>query len=194
MDRIGERKVFALLGASNHSDGERETNDFYATDPTALTALLEKESFSNKVWECACGDGALSKVLTEYGYDVKSTDLIYRDYGEGNVDFLENTESFDGDIVTNPPYAKALEFVVKALDTVTDGHRVAMLLRLQFLESKSRKALFDVAPPKYVYVSTRRIKCAKNGDFDAMGASAQAYAWFIWEKGFAGETTVRWFN
>ncbi len=190
----GATKVFSVLGATNHSDTEREVNDYYATDPIALTALLERERFSDKVWECACGDGALSKVLVSKGYEVKSTDLIYRGYGEGGVDFLIGNESFDGDIVTNPPYKDALVFVEKALDTVTDGHRVAMLLRLQFLETKSRRMLFDVYPPQYVYVSTNRIKCAKNGDFESTGSSAVAYAWFIWKKGFAGETTVRWFN
>ena len=33
-----------------------------------------------------------------------------------------------------------------------------------------------------------------NGDFEAFGSSAAAYAWFVWEKGFKGETTVKWFN
>jgi hypothetical protein len=35
---------------------------------------------------------------------------------------------------------------------------------------------------------------AMNGDFDKYGSSAAAYAWFIWEKGYKGETTVKWFN
>lgn len=195
MTKFNETKVFSILGASNHSATERETNDFYATDPTALIALLDTgEVFSENVWECACGDGALSKTLTSYGYNVKSTDLIYRGYGEGNVDFLAFDGEYDGDIVTNPPYGNAKEFVEKALGVVTDGHKVAMLLRLQFLETKARRALFEKFPPKYVYVSSSRIQCAKNGEFKETGSSAVAYAWFVWEKGFAGETTVRWFN
>ncbi len=195
MTKFNETKVFSILGASNHSATERETNDFYATDPTALIALLDTgEVFSENVWECACGDGALSKTLTSYGYNVKSTDLIYRGYGEGNVDFLAFDGEYDGDIVTNPPYGNAKEFVEKALGVVTDGHKVAMLLRLQFLETKARRALFEKFPPKYVYVSSSRIQCAKNGEFKEAGSSAVAYAWFVWEKGFAGETTVRWFN
>ncbi len=195
MTKFDETKVFSTLGASNHSVTEREANDFYATDPTALIALLDTgESFSENIWECACGDGALSKTLTSYGYDVKSTDLIFRGYGEGDVDFLAFDGEYDGDIVTNPPYSKAKEFVEKALSVVTDGHKVAMLLRLQFLETKSRRELFERFPPKYVYVSSSRIQCAKNGDFKGIGSSAVAYAWFVWEKGFGGETTVRWFN
>jgi hypothetical protein len=195
MERATERRVFATLGATNHSDNERATNDYYATDPMALVMLLDKEQFSNDVWECACGDGALSKVLEARGYNVLSTDLVDRGYGTGGVDFLELNEEYDGDIVTNPPYSKAQAFVEKALDVVTAGHKVAMLLRLQFLETKARRALFEKFPPKYVYVSSSRIQCARNGDFENYGkGSAVAYAWFVWEKGFNGEPIVRWFN
>lgn len=195
MERATERRVFATLGATNHSDNERATNDYYATDPMALVMLLDKEQFSNDVWECACGDGALSKVLEAKGYNVLSTDLVDRGYGTGGVDFLELNEEYDGDIVTNPPYSKAQAFVEKALDIVTVGHKVAMLLRLQFLETKARRVLFERFPPKYVYVSSSRIQCARNGDFENYGkGSAVAYAWFVWEKGFDGEPIVRWFN
>lgn len=42
-----------------------------------------------------------------------------------------------------------------------------------------------------------RLKCAKNGDFikDGKGVSAAvAYAWYIWIKGYTGETVIRWIN
>lgn len=197
MNTVNERKVFAPLGASNHSGNTREEHDYYATDPRALELLLDIETFSESVWECACGEGHLSKVLEERGYNVTSTDLIGRGYGTGGVDFLDSTASFDGDIITNPPYKYAAEFVRKAIETITPGHRVAMFLKLQFLEGKARKALFNTYPPKVIYVATGRINCCKNGDFSdeqRKNNSAQAYAWFIWEKGFTGEPTVRWFN
>lgn len=193
MSSIGERNVFSTVGASNHSVKEREQNDYYATDPVALELLLQKEQFSKNVWECACGEGHLSRVLEKNGYQVYSTDLIDRGYGTGGVDFLAVNQKFDGDIVTNPPYKCAKEFVEHAIDVIDDGHKVAMLMRLLFLEGKSRRELFEKYPPKYVYVSSARINCAKNADFNSEG-SAVAYAWFIWEKGFNGETIVKWFN
>ena len=102
-DWIGNQKtVYATLGASNHTDIEREVNDYYATDSKAIDALLEKATLSHNLWECACGAGDLSKRLSEYGYNVKSTDLIYRGFGEGGIDFLQNNDLFDGDIITNP--------------------------------------------------------------------------------------------
>ena len=116
------------------------------------------------------------------------------DSERGGVDFLSSSETFDGDIITNPPYKYAIEFVEKAISSVTSGHKVAMLLRLSFLEGISRRKLFDRHPPKTVYVASKRILCAKNGDFENSDGSAIAYAWFVWEKGFVGEPTLRWFN
>lgn len=162
-----------------------------------MELLLEKEQFDHHVWECACGEGHLSKVLEAHGYDVTSTDLVDRGFGVGGVDFLSSDEVFDGDIVTNPPYKYAKEFVEHAIQCVPNGHRVAMFLKIQFLEGKSRRELFDRYPPKLIYVATGRINCCKNGDFSKeqrSNNSAQAYAWFIWEKGYTGEPTVRWFN
>ena len=62
-----------MLGASNHSEKEREINDYYATDPMALEIFLkalERDGFKlhNRIWECACGQGHLSKVLKNKGF------------------------------------------------------------------------------------------------------------------------------
>lgn len=185
------------MGASNHTDKEREQNDYYATEPKAAKLLLEVEKFSPNIWECACGEGHLSKVFEDDGYIVKSTDLIYRGYGTDNIDFLEQTDVFNGDIITNPPYKYASEFIYKALDLIPDNRKVAMFLKIQFLEGKARKKLFQKYPPKVVYVSSSRLLCAKNGEFERMktgGGSAVAYAWFVWEKGYTGDTIIKWIN
>lgn len=192
-----EHGVFVTLGASNHSLDSRETEDYYATDPIALELLLEKEKFNNNIWECACGEGHLSEVLKRHGYSVVSTDLIDRGYGIGGIDFLAIEEPFYGDIITNPPYKYAREFVEHAVDLIQDGFRAAMFLRLQFLEGQARRELFDKYPPKLIYISSKRINCCKNGDFSEdrrNNSSAVAYAWFIWEKTFQGDPTIRWFN
>lgn len=75
--------VFTCIGASNHSIGDRQKEDFYATEPKATRLLLEKETFTNEVWEPCCGKGHMSEVLKEYGYSVRSTDLIDRFYVGG---------------------------------------------------------------------------------------------------------------
>ena len=183
-------------GAYNHTTTDREVNDFYATDPKAMEELLKVEKFSPNVWECACGQGHLAKVLENHGYNVKSTDLIDRGYGEGNVDFLNCQEPFDGDVISNPPFLYAKEFVEHALKLVPDGKRVAMFLKLTFLEGKERKKFYEKYPPECVYVSSSRVQCAKGGDFEKYEktGTATAYAWYIWRKGYDGEVNLRWFN
>ena len=123
-----KQSSFATLGASSHSDVEREKNDFYATDPQSLEIFLDAlkrdgVELDELIWECACGQGHLSEVLLKRGYTVKSSDLIDRGYGESDVDFLKCGGVFHGDILTNPPYKFAKEFVEKALEQLQDGKR-----------------------------------------------------------------------
>lgn len=200
LDWVGDyNSIYKTLGASNHTDKERQTNDFYATEPKAAELLLEQETFHHTIWECACGQGHLAEVFRKHGHEVIATDLIYRGYGDPEpLDFLQETiDGFDGDIITNPPYRYAFEFVEKALESVKTGRKVAMFLKLQFLEGKKRKELYERTPPQTVYVSSSRLLCAKNADFKGMkegGGSAVAYAWFVWVKGYTGETVIKWIN
>lgn len=184
------------MASSHHTTDIREENDFYATDPKAVEMLLELEKFSWQIWEPSCGQGHISKVL-KLNHVVKSTDLIDRGFGEPGIDFLKQTQIFHGDIITNPPYSFAKEFIYKALELIPEGRKVAMFLKVQFMEGKGRKELFVNHPPKVIYISSSRINCAKNGDFTGLrqsGGSAVAYAWYIWEKGFNGTTELKWFN
>ena len=190
----GTASVFKTLGASNHKDGERQREDYYATEPKATKWLCRLEQFDGRILEPSCGEGHISEVLKAAGYDVVSRDLVDRGYGEV-ADFLAiDNLAFDGNIVTNPPYRYAQEFVEKALSIIPEGKKVAMFLKLTFLEGQARRHLFRTTPPIRVWVSSSRLKCAMNGDFSSMGGSAQAYAWFVWEKGYKGETTIKWFN
>jgi hypothetical protein len=190
------KSIFVCHGASNHTDKEREQHDYYATDPRAVEILLENETFSREIWEPACGEGHIAKVLQKAGYDVYSSDLIYRGFGDpASFDFLkEGLDDFNGDIITNPPYKYALEFCQTALETVKTGRKVAMFLKLTFLEGKKRQAFFLKNPPKTVYVFSARVKCAKNGDFESLGSSAVAYAWYVWEKGKNSDPVIKWIN
>lgn len=81
--------VCGCLGARNECKTEREEHDYYATEPKATELLMGLEKFDHNIWECACGEGHISKVLEKHGYAVKSTDLIDRGFGEGGVRFLK---------------------------------------------------------------------------------------------------------
>lgn len=195
-DWIGNGKsIFVCNGASNHSDGERQCDDYYATEPKAIHKLCEVEKFTDTVWACACGGGHMVKALQDNGYQVYATDIVDRGCPDmETLDFFSVGHT-PYDIITNPPYKYAKEFVEHALKIVENFNKVAMFLKLTFLESKSRKALFEKYPPKKIWVFSERVQCAKNGDFEIYkqsGMTAVAYAWFIWEKGYNGQTTVGW--
>lgn len=192
-----KRTTFATLGASSHSQHDREENDYYATDPKTIDALFEVEKFSQTIWECACGEGHLSKRIEEYNKSVYSSDLIDRGgYGISGVDFIQEKVKWNGDIITNPPYKFAQEFVEHAMELIEKSDvadlKVAMFLKLTFLEGQKRRKMFEKYPPKVVYVFSQRQKCAINGDFENTGSSAACYAWFVWQKGFNGDPVIKW--
>lgn len=192
------KSIYVTMGASNHTNKEREKDDYYATDPNALRIFLDKLEndgivLHKYIWECACGEGHLSKVLKSKNYNVYSTDLVNRGYEDEKMDFLKvNATEIDADILTNPPYKFAKEFVRKALEIQKDGYYTIMFLKIQFLEGQARQELFKKYPPKFVYVNSKRQLCAMNGEFEKYTATAICYCWFIWQKGFNGETIIRW--
>jgi len=168
---------------------DREKDDFYPTPEPATRALLAKEVFGPRIWEPACGDGAISEVLKQADYRVLSTDLVDRGYGKV-ADFLSTSKTVES-IVTNPPYALAEEFVKKALQSTT--YKVAMFLRLSFLESQRRYDLFQRTPLEAVYIFSRRLSLHRNG-IDSGNSGVVAYAWFVWRHGYRGEPRLRWFD
>ena len=118
-DWTGNRKsMFVTLGASNHTDKERESNDFYA-----------------------------------------------------------------------------LDFIKHSLELLPDDGLCIMFLKTTFLEGQKRyDELFSKHPPQCVLQFSRRVLCAKNGEFQKMkdgGGSAVSYAWFVWKKGYYGDFIVR---
>lgn len=93
-DWVGNTKsTFSTLGASSHSEHNREDNDYYATDPNTIDKLFRVEDFSENIWEPACGGGHLSTRMKSFGKNVYSTDLIDRHYGDGTCDFLTTSDT-----------------------------------------------------------------------------------------------------
>ncbi len=184
--------IYRTLWASNHVQDDRAGQDFYATDPRAIELLLAHEKFNKYILEPACWAWHISEVLYNHWYEVYSSDIIDRKYGQVK-DFFSYSDR-NGDMITNPPYSQAQEFIEHALKITKPWVKIAMLLKLQFLEGKKRKEFFKKHPPKIVYVHSERIMCAKNWDFEWLKkswGSAVAYAWYIWENGWQWEPVIR---
>jgi hypothetical protein len=169
---------------------ERHADDFYPTPPAGTLALLGVETFAGSIWEPACGDGAISKVLESRGHSVVSSDLVARGYGESGVDFLFEFTPRAPNIITNPPFKLAVPFIERAL-SLTSG-KVAMLLRITALEGTERRRLFASSPLARVWVFSKRLTFQRGGGEVTHGGGMLAFAWFVWEHGYTGKPTLGW--
>jgi hypothetical protein len=181
-----------------HIAPHRAAYEFYPTPPEATLALLSAESFDGPIWEPACGEGHISKVLTRAGYDVVSTDLIAYGFGEPRRDFLAETRPLAKHIVTNPPYGKGLAdaFAKHALRlTQETGGTVAMLMNLAGLCHPLRHDFYVSHPPAVVYALDECI-CWPYGDPSRATTSIakQRYCWIVWKTGHHGPTTLQWLS
>ena len=187
------------LAGGNSTIG-RADNDFYATDPKTLKLFLyefwKDNSFEGDILEPACGQGHISKTLKDMlpNFNIISTDLVDRGYGESNIDFLTHDygRTFDT-VITNPPFSLAKEFIERGLE-VSD-RLVIMLCKIQLLEGSKRKNMFLNTPLKYVYVHTTRQATWKDGKPTNNGkkwATTMCLARFVWDKTYKGEPVIRW--
>lgn len=124
---------------------------------------------------------------------VISTDLVYRNYGEGGKDFLSSNFSEADLIITNPPFSLINEFTLQALKL--SKRYVIFLAKIQTLETLERKSILENSPLKYVYVHSSRQATGKNGEpLDPSGkkwATTMCLAWFVWDKEYKGEPIIR---
>lgn len=196
--------IYKTLGASNHCKDEREENDFYATPPCATKTLIKycKENnvdlFNKAILEPACGKGHIVDVLFEESQNIAAFDIIDRGYEhqKDTIDFLtyKNDAGVNYNIITNPPYKFAKEFIEHSLDIVKPDSYVCMLLKITFLEGKGRYEMFKNNPPYKVLIFSNRVNCSKQGDFekDSEYGGAVGYAWYIWKKGYTGKPEIEW--
>lgn len=173
--------------------------DFYATPPEATHALLSVEQFDGSIWEPACGQGAISRVLAGTGHEVISTDLIDRGYGASGVDFLRESAPRAKHIMTNPPYGGGVadKFIGKALTLARKtGGKVAMLLDLASLCHPSRHPRFVASPPAALYALDELV-CLPHGDPQRAHHMARAdrrYYWAVWKPGHTGRPSFWWLS
>jgi hypothetical protein len=182
-------------GAKRHAHRERGF-DLYETPSEAVRALIAHETLPHRLWEPACGPGAIVRVLRGGGHDVHATDL--NDWGcpdsVARIDFLMEQRAPVGveAIITNPPYMIATKFVAHAVSMV---RRVYMLLPLQFLEGgqrdPKRDALIDGGNLSHVMLFRERLPMMHRHGWEGKQASStRCYAWFVWDRNYSGATIV----
>ena len=167
--------------------------DLYETPPVAVSALLSVEQIPMRIWEPACGPGAIVRVLRESDRFVFASDLVdYHSAHQDRVfDFLtQKKPALNIDcIVTNPPFRWAQEFVAKAIELCP---RVFMLLRLAFLESERRSSILDTGNLCRVHVFRKRLPMMHRAGWEGRKAnSGMAFAWFVFLRGYHGPIELR---
>jgi predicted RNA methylase len=163
------------LTAGNNKRNRREL-DFYPTPPEATIALMDFLKLEKQtIWECACGNNAMSDVLESYGHNVISTDI------NSGIDFLKAHRECDA-IITNPPFNVSAEFIQKA---TKEADVVAFLLKSQYWHAKKRSSLFDELPPSYVLPLTWRpdFLYQERKEGEKKGSPTMEVAWSVWIKG-----------
>lgn len=199
MDRKAMYGKKGLYSGYDKNNKEREALDYYSTPTEEVTNILQilNIDFSDMtILEPCAGGGHMLSAIYDYcresvkeiiATDIQKRELCRDDLGDvltgTDYDFLSDnypkTEDIDY-IIMNPPYSVIEPFVMKALSIANKG--VIMLGRLQFLEGEKRfENILKTNPPTNIYIYVDRIACYKNGDIDQKMASAQAYAWFVWD-------------
>jgi hypothetical protein len=169
-----DKKQAQLTGGGAKEN--RRALDYYPTPPDCIIALMEFLKLEPcTIWEPACGQGHMSKVLKSYGHEVFESDIA------DGLDFFELDYVVDA-IITNPPFMIAEEFIKKSL---TDAPIVAMLLKSQYWHAKSRTPLFKKYPPSYVLPLNWRPDFYEDirKEGDKKGSSTMEMAWTVWIKG-----------
>lgn len=168
-----EAPVYGMLRAANNG-GERRTNDFYPTPAEPTQALIPKlVGWPKIVWEPACGDGGIALPFERAGFQVIGTDLVYRGYGQGGVDFLTTTTRPADAVATNPPYGNLVtRFIEHSFDL--EVPYIAMLLNVNVWHAERRTKLWDRRQPEAIYALTWRPDWTGSGNpyFNAV--------WSVW--------------
>ena len=200
-----------LYSGYKKNNAEREALDYYATPTNEVLNILNTINldFSNStILEPSCGGGHMVAGIKQYiqEHNMKNAQIIATDIVDrpSSIDFYHiygSDYDFLGDnyphskmdyVIMNPPYSTIEPFVIRGLEIAQKG--LLLIGRLQFLEGKGRyENILSDAPPSDTYIYVDRIKCYKNGDFSQTESSAQAYAWFYWDKQEIGrKSSLHW--
>lgn len=182
---------------------ERAGQDWYREPEWAVHGLFDVHGFDGGIYDPACGAGTILRVARAYGYEAIGSDVVDRGAGLQfwKADFLVDDVLNMGrlgaalvrtkHVVTNPPFSLAEDFLRRALRLTAQHAKIAMLLRLSFLEGRRRRWIFDETPLAAVHPFAARVSMPPGGmDVQAKGG-AVAFAWLVWSHDHQGPPILR---
>jgi hypothetical protein len=171
----------AMMAGGNPAVG-RKDRDWYATPDEATIAALKEIAFEGVIHECACGDGAMARLIERHGHRVVASDIHPLGYGVKR-DFFTIERPVAHNIMSNPPFGLAERFIRHGQSL--RPRKMAFLLKSTYFAAKNRRALFEEHPPAFKYELTWRL------DFSGAGKPVMECAWFVWEFGVKREPHLR---
>ena len=179
---------------------KRDEYDWYVEPKVCSQALFELESFNGTIWDPACGMGRIVDSAREAGYEAVGTDINpeARSDREPYCFLNDNVPVLKDNIVSNPPFGIAEEFVRKGIEIVNQSGKVAMILPIVWMAGFSKKRdWLPNSPLKVVYPISPRpsmppAKVIMSGE--KPGNGTKDFAWFVWQNGFSGSPKIAFMN
>ncbi len=157
------------LAAITQQDSNRDS-DHYATPINVIEELFKREKFNGVIHDPCCGDFRIMDVANRFGYEATGDDILLS--GKSFFDVSHWSTNRHDNIVTNPPYSIAIDFLLHAL-AVSDT--VAMLLPINFLAGVERfKEVHQIYRLASLYVFARRL------NFGSSNPPPTDHAWFVY--------------
>ena len=180
--------------------------DFYETPRWATERAIEAMlmdgvlSRHDDVLEPCCGAGAISNVLSVYGFEnLMESDIQTADYisGEKGVDVYDLPDEVCDVVFTNPPYnlmtlkEKNGGSMLKEFLRIS-RKKVILLLNVFFLSSKERKELLESSHLRHMYIHSDRVTMFPFGEDKPQNGGTKMFVWLVWDKEYEGMPTFSW--
>lgn len=180
---------------SKRSGYERDPYDWYVEPAWTVEALAEREPFHGTILDPCAGQGTIPAVFAARGHRALAGDIVDRGYPDTiDADWFDLSgfwrERVFDNIVSNPPYGRATEFIELALARAR--RKVAVLVRTDFLASQIRYPLFTRGPTARVYIFSRRPNIPPGGREVVPHGGQHDFCWIVWEHDHFGPPTIHW--
>lgn len=179
-------KLVASRITGGNTAYKRAASDFYPTPPEVTLALLNWLGLRKgaRIWEPACGEGHMVRVMEAKGYSVRATDI------QTGTDFLAEMLPVDDIdcIITNPPFSLADNFIERC---ALYNRPFALLLKSQYWHAKKRLHLFQKYQPDYILPLTWRpdFLFGERGG----GSPLMDVMWCVWFRNSELNTETRYY-
>ncbi len=178
----------AFVGGKSAKGGtsERHKDDFYPTEIEVFEGLFRRFPHlrGRKIWDPCCGNGITDRVMQSHGCQVIATDLVYRGYGTGGVNFLSEYRPRADTAITNPPFAN--NFPALFVEHAMRLHLAEfwLLLKSTWQHAGSRLPLRRRHTPKW------KFELAWRPDFNGKKNPVMECAWFGWSRDWTQPYTM----